>query len=188
MPLEQNNDQLNIKGTGGFDGALARYYSEFLATDFKKGRLPKRRFQIKDKKGRRTGIPLEKFPSFLTILAKKLSKDFGSSLEVTVINGAHTSSLSNIVIKVIRSEIEKLTLDEFHIRSSKILKKFKGTIKSRDVDLEIEAEKLIIMVLLIQGVPWKKALSSTSEVNWGKDSVVAAAPTAVVVLKHQTQT
>ena len=25
------------------------------------------------------------------------------------------------------------------------------------------------MVLLIKGVPWKKALSSTSEVNWGKE-------------------
>ena len=143
MPLETNDDQLNIKGTGGFVGALARYYSEFLATDFKKGRLPKRRFQIKDKKGRRTGIPLEKFPSFLTLLTKDLSKNFGRNLEVTITNGAHTSSLSNIVIKVIRTEIEKLTLDEFHLRSSKVLEKFKRTVKNKDVDLEIEAEKLI---------------------------------------------
>jgi len=39
-----------------FTERLARYYSDFLATDFKKGRLPKRRFQTRDRKGRRAGI------------------------------------------------------------------------------------------------------------------------------------
>ena len=36
----------------GFIESLARYYSDFLSTDFKKGRLPKRKFQVKDPKGR----------------------------------------------------------------------------------------------------------------------------------------
>jgi hypothetical protein len=39
-----------------FTERLARYYSDFLATDFKKRRLPKRRFQTRDRKGRRAGI------------------------------------------------------------------------------------------------------------------------------------
>ena len=53
-----------VKEGSSFVEALAKYYSDFLATDFKKGSLPKRRFQTRDKKGRRSGITLEKFSSF----------------------------------------------------------------------------------------------------------------------------
>ena len=61
-----------------FTQRLASYYSDFLATDFKKGSLPKRRFQTRDKKGRRSGITLEKFSTFLPVLNKCLSKEFSA--------------------------------------------------------------------------------------------------------------
>ena len=51
-----------------FTQRLAQYYSDFLATDFKKGGMPKRRFQTRDKKGRRAGITLEKFSNFMPVL------------------------------------------------------------------------------------------------------------------------
>ncbi len=53
-----------------FTERLAQYYSDFLATDFKKGSLPKRRFQTRGKKGRRSGITLKKFSSFIAVLNK----------------------------------------------------------------------------------------------------------------------
>jgi len=40
-------------GTSGFFAAVCRYYAQFLDTDFKKSRLPKRRLENKDRKGRR---------------------------------------------------------------------------------------------------------------------------------------
>ena len=59
------------KEGSSFVEALAQYYSDFLATDFKKGSLPKRRFQTKDSKGRRSGILLEKFDSFFSYILLK---------------------------------------------------------------------------------------------------------------------
>jgi len=44
-------------GLGGFFKRLAQYYAEFLSTDFKKQRLPRRRLQTSDAQGRLVGIP-----------------------------------------------------------------------------------------------------------------------------------
>ena len=51
-------------GTSGFFAAVSRYYAQFFDTDFKKSRLPKRRLENKDRKGRRVGIPLKKHLGF----------------------------------------------------------------------------------------------------------------------------
>ena len=56
------HDVEDVKEDSTFVEALAQYYSDFLATDFKKGSLPKRRFQTLDKKNRRSRITLENFP------------------------------------------------------------------------------------------------------------------------------
>jgi tetratricopeptide (TPR) repeat protein len=52
------------RGLAGFCKRLAQYYSEFLSTDFKKQRLPRRRLHNSDAKGRLVGIPLRKYPGF----------------------------------------------------------------------------------------------------------------------------
>jgi hypothetical protein len=41
-----------IPGLTGFFKRLAQYYAEFLSTDFKKQRLPRRRLETSDAKGR----------------------------------------------------------------------------------------------------------------------------------------
>ena len=43
-------DVEDLKENFSFIERLANYYSDFLSTDFKKGNLPKRRFQTRDKK------------------------------------------------------------------------------------------------------------------------------------------
>ena len=52
-------DKTSISET--FMEMVARYYSQFIHTDFKKGRLPKRRIESKDRKGRRVGVTLSQF-------------------------------------------------------------------------------------------------------------------------------
>ena len=50
------DDINNLDNEFSFIERLAQYYSDFLSTDFKKGSLPKRRFQTRDKKGRKKKI------------------------------------------------------------------------------------------------------------------------------------
>ena len=50
------DDINNLDNEFSFIERLAQYYSDFLSTDFMKGSLPKRRFQTRDKKGRKKKI------------------------------------------------------------------------------------------------------------------------------------
>ena len=51
-----------------FVNKLAGYYCQFLETDFKKGREPKRKFAYRDRADRKIGIRASKYPNFLTSL------------------------------------------------------------------------------------------------------------------------
>jgi len=69
-------------GLTGFLKRLAQYYSEFLSTDFKKQRLPRRRLETSDAKGRMIGIPLRKYPGFQQKLWEQLGNKIGEGLEL----------------------------------------------------------------------------------------------------------
>jgi tetratricopeptide (TPR) repeat protein len=70
----QNATSVPAKGLTGFFKRLAQYYAEFLSTDFKKQRLPRRRLENADAQGRLVGIPLRKYPGFQQKLWEELAK------------------------------------------------------------------------------------------------------------------
>ena len=78
------SDAENLNENLSFTERLAQYYSDFLATDFKKGSLPKRRFQTRDRKVRRAGITLEKFSNFIPVLTKTLNAEFSTYLSLRI--------------------------------------------------------------------------------------------------------
>ena len=87
------SDVEDLKEGSSFAEALAQYYSDVLAIDFKKGNLPKRRFQTRDKKGRRSGITLEKFSTFIPVLNKCLAKSFVTASLLAIKPRAHEARL-----------------------------------------------------------------------------------------------
>ena len=120
---------------------LAQYYSDFLATDFKKGNLPKRRFQTKDKKGRRTGIPIEKFPSLLPRLHKAFEKEFGNGPSISVKLKEHEANLPPIIVSSIAACIKSLDFQSLAEKNFSSLERFKLDVHKKDCDLEIECAK-----------------------------------------------
>lgn len=136
-----NSEELNDEYS--FTERLARYYSEFLATDFKKGYLPKRRFQTRDKKGRRTGITLEKFPSFVRVLNRSLEKPFDANNTVCVKPKAHQAKLPNVVLAAIEAEIDKIEFDELANKNERSTTDFIAAINNKDVDVEIEIQQFV---------------------------------------------
>ena len=137
------SDVEELKEGSTFVEALAQYYSDFLATDFKKGSLPKRRFQTRDKKGRRSGITLEKFTSFIPVLNKTLSKTFGANNTLSVKLGSHQAQLAAVVLAAIEAEIKKIDFDDLEEKNQQSVDVFKKAIKKKDSDLEIENQKFL---------------------------------------------
>ena len=125
-----------VKIDSSFIQTLARYYSDFLATDFKKERLPKRRFQTRDSKGRRAGIALEKFPSFLPLINKIFLKEFGNNCTIKIKPKTHQIQLPAVVRAAIEGEIKTIDFEELRDRNEKSGKKYQIAISKAEADLE----------------------------------------------------
>lgn len=61
----------------GFAAKVSRYFLDFLETDFKKQQAPRRKIQLKNDAGFRTGLPLRKYPDLYANIWKILSSGVG---------------------------------------------------------------------------------------------------------------
>lgn len=138
------DDIKNLNNEFSFIERLTQYYSDFLSTDFKKGSLPKRRFQTRDKKSRKSGIVLEKFPSFIPVLTKKFSKNFSLIDKIKIRPKTYVSQLPAVVLAAIEGEIKNLNFDELNKRNNNTVSKYCNTIRTKkEIDLEDENQKLV---------------------------------------------
>src|SRR5262249_45687927 len=96
-------------GLSGFFKRLAQYYCEFLSTDFKRQRLPRRRLESSDAKGRLIGIPLQKYPGFQQKLWRQLGSPIGGGLEFLVSRGSWHSALPKAVLGAIETQIAQVS-------------------------------------------------------------------------------
>ena len=97
----------------------------------------------RDKKARRCGIPLEKFPSFIRVLKEQLSNDFESNYKLEVKPKVHQAKLSAITLAAVESAIQLIDFDELNERNEKSVEKFRSIIKGKNVDLEIECQNFV---------------------------------------------
>jgi Tetratricopeptide repeat len=110
--VPNGSDTGSPKVLGGFFKRLAQYYAEFLSTDFKKQRLPRRRLQNSDVQGRLVGIPLRKYPGFQQKLWQELAKPIGTGLSLNVPRGVWRSALPQAVIDAIATHIAGVTQEQ----------------------------------------------------------------------------
>src|ERR1700732_1768726 len=106
--MGQDSGTMSAAGLTGFFKRLAQYYAEFLATDFKKQRLPRRRLETSDAKGRLVGIPLRKYPGFQQNLWRDLTDPIGSGLSLAISRGIWRASLPPAVMDSIAAQIAQV--------------------------------------------------------------------------------
>ena len=88
--------------------ALARYYMDFLETDFRRHRIPKRSIKLKNAKSHRTGINVRKYKSFGKLIWTLLQKETKLSNEFEIQIGKHKSELKPSILNFIRETIDTL--------------------------------------------------------------------------------
>ena len=74
MSLLNKKQNASSTDISRFVKKLAGYYCQFLETDFKKGREPKRKFLYRDRADRKIGVRASRYPKFLTLLNKKINQ------------------------------------------------------------------------------------------------------------------
>jgi len=149
-PLESTDAKLIdncLEGMPGFIQILAAYYSQFLETDFKRGREPKRKFASKDKNGKLCGIKTLRYPTFRAQLLEQLEATDPDSFFVT--SGQHRTRLSATMDAALKAAIESVPLTKL----TEDLGAYKGKLVTRlqqeGLDLELETEVALENILLI---------------------------------------
>jgi very-short-patch-repair endonuclease len=110
---------VQLGGVAGFVHTLAGYYANFLETDFKKARQPKRKFSLRDSKDNRIGIRTERYESFRTLIISKLTQ--ATPANFTVKPGRHRAKVSVALRAGIGSSIEQIDTSDLleHVHTIK---------------------------------------------------------------------
>ena len=90
-----------------FIKAVSKYFMNFLETDFKRRRVPKRSISFADKAGNLTAFRLDKYPTFLRKISSLINDD-NADYSIVVSRGTYTSNLSNNLSEVVTKSALKV--------------------------------------------------------------------------------
>jgi hypothetical protein len=139
----QNTTFEPAKGLSGFFKRLAQYYAEFLSTDFKKQRLPRRRLENVDAQGRLVGIPLRKYPGFQQKLWAELAKPIETGLSMAVPRGSWRAVLPKAVVETTATYIAQVTHKDIDTVLNSVMEHTRRLAKQKCDDPVIAFEQFI---------------------------------------------
>lgn len=95
-----------VNKTGKFVKEVATYFRDFLETDFKKRRIPKRSIKFKNEKNFLIGLTLRKYPEFNKKLWKLINNSFQSDRQFIVKKNEYKATISIALQNLINKQIE----------------------------------------------------------------------------------
>lgn len=108
------NQNLNINTSDSsplvFVKEVAKYFMNFLETDFKKRRIPKRNSSQKTEKGVKVAFDLEKYPKLKRVLLEQLNSGFNKNF-INIKKGDYTKNLPEILLSLISNKIQNLSAE-----------------------------------------------------------------------------
>jgi len=97
--------------------SVCSYFRDFLDTDFKKSRAPKRSIVSRDRTGLLTGIPISNYPELNRDIVELLSKPFVSNMtiQINVRRGKYRSRLSESILSIIKKQVTSVSIEDIEI-------------------------------------------------------------------------
>ena len=129
---------------------VSRYFQEFLETDFKKRRLPKRSIQTVDRLGNLVGLRFDKYPSFKKEILKKISSAKAFEVEIKVPPKKYTrqikSETSNLVLRQLKKIHDEGLKELVKQAEIKLMELF--AIHEKSAELFIDESKFALISLI----------------------------------------
>jgi very-short-patch-repair endonuclease len=140
MQKDQKNNA--IAETSFFIKEVGKYFMNFLETDFKKRRIPKRNTIQKTQKGLKVGFDLEKYAKLKKDLFNLLNSGFKKD-SINIKKGDYTRNVPKSLLNLIKKKIEDLqeeNLKEVFKKTEKLLKE-KAVLYTKEYDKFLEETK-----------------------------------------------
>ena len=90
---------------------VAKYFMDFLETNFHKRRAPKRSYRAKNEKNLAVGVNLKKFPKFKEEVLRVVSNSF-EKLELSIRKGQHVKQISPIIMGTVLKYCDNISQED----------------------------------------------------------------------------
>jgi len=108
--MNDTEDKVVIPKTTNFLKSIARYFMDFLETDFHRRRVPRRAVKLKDN-GLLLGVATDKYPAFDKEIWTALSRKFDDGGTVSIQKGQYKANVPENLMELIRRRIDALSKD-----------------------------------------------------------------------------
>jgi len=116
MPIEDQKRPKTVdflvEGNDSFLSDIARYFRDFLDTDFRRQRLPKRQISRLDRQGNVTGISLKKYPTLIQKIWSTLDKPIGAGVEFEITRGRYQAKIDKSLADLIEKYISAIKSED----------------------------------------------------------------------------
>ena len=99
----------NKNATLAFIKEVARYFMDFLETDFHKRRLPKRTIQLHSKDNLLVGLGLNKYASFNQLIWETIIKNFDRNKFSFLQKGVYRADIPKNLLNIITIQVNKIS-------------------------------------------------------------------------------
>ncbi|MEK7194258.1 MAG: AAA domain-containing protein [Patescibacteria group bacterium] len=111
MSVKQTDKEIEVIGSA--DGLLffkevAKYFMDFLETDFHKRKLPRRTIKYRDGDNLLVGLNLQKYETFNKLILKLITKNFDKGVLGDLAKGVYKTSLPKNLLDLIKLQIGKI--------------------------------------------------------------------------------
>lgn len=102
------NEKTDSKNGLVFIKEVAKYFMDFLETDFHKRKNPKRSIQLRSNNNLLIGLNLNKYPSFNNIVWKAINHAFDKNILNTIQKGVYRTNIPKNLLDLVKLQSEKI--------------------------------------------------------------------------------
>jgi very-short-patch-repair endonuclease len=109
MAKEQKSTEKHPDDSLAFIKEIAKYFMDFLETDFHRRKNPKRSIKFRNKDNLLVGVNLNKYPSFNSIVWKAINHGFDKNVLSSVNKGVYKTNIPKNLLDLIKFQVGKIT-------------------------------------------------------------------------------
>lgn len=91
---------------------VAKYFMDFLETDFHKRKNPRRNIKLRSEDNLLLGLNLNKYPTFNKLINNLINHNFDKSSAVSIEKGVHRTNIPKNLLDLIKLQIDKISSKE----------------------------------------------------------------------------
>ncbi|MCU0666901.1 MAG: AAA domain-containing protein [Candidatus Omnitrophica bacterium] len=88
---------------------VAKYFMDFLETDFHKRKNPRRSVKLRSEDNLLLGVNLNKYPTFYRVINNLINHNFDKNVAVSIEKGVHRTNIPKNLLDLINLQVEKIS-------------------------------------------------------------------------------